>query len=73
VVAGFLGAVVENLNSADILTVQAAFAVAITENVVLADRFGVGGWVKIITTQNPNWTNITDTQSANWQLIDNSQ
>jgi hypothetical protein len=48
----------ENLNSADVPTVQAAFAVAISENAVLAERFGVGGWIKIISNQDPNWQNI---------------
>jgi len=53
--------------------VQAAFAVAISENAALADSFGVGGWIKIISTQNPDWVNITDTQTPGWTGIDDAQ
>lgn len=58
IIAGFAQSVAENLNPNDVRAVAAAFQAAISENAVLADSFGVGGWVKIITTQNPNWQNI---------------
>jgi hypothetical protein len=47
--------------------------VAVVENSALADSFGVGGWVKIISSQNPNWAGIDDSQNPNWQNINNSQ
>ena len=58
VLSNFLFSLAENLNSVDAPTVTAAFSVAISENAVLAERFGVGGWIKIISTQTPNWQNL---------------
>jgi hypothetical protein len=73
VASNFLVSIFENLNPNDIPTVTAAFQAAISENVTLADNFGVGGWIKIVTTQIPGWTNITDTQTPGWTGMDNNQ
>jgi hypothetical protein len=72
-VVNLLVSITENLSANDIRTIQAGFNVAVAENTVLADSFGVGGWVKIISTQNADWVDITSSQNPGWAGIDDSQ
>jgi hypothetical protein len=57
-----LFAITENLSSFDSSTQQFSFLQSIVENSVVADSFGVGGWVKIIDVQTANWVNINNSQ-----------
>jgi hypothetical protein len=50
-------------------TIQAAFQVAIAENINMADNTQVAGWIKIIDDQTANWALISNTETADWTVV----
>ena len=84
VVFNYFFSIVEGINNADAIAIQAGFIEFIAENLNMADNQSVSGWIKIIDAQTanwavinnpetPGWTVVNTTETPGWKLIDNLQ
>ena len=70
VVFNYFLSIVESLDLADLISLQAQFQVAVAENINMADNTAVSGWIKIIDDQIANWALVSNTETPGWTVVD---